>query len=299
VRTERAYRKWAHRLEQFLAGRSFESAANADIKMFLSNLAVREKVSVAIQQQALKALVFLFRRVLGRDPGDLAGYEPARRGRRLPVVLTRHECQRLFEQLRGTSRLMAELKYGSGLRLTELLQLRVRDVDLEARQVLVRAAEGIKHRVTVLPESLVERLRTHRDDIRVWYEADRTAGRGGVWLAEGLAREIQGAAVAWEWFWLFPSRQIMRDAQSGRQWRHHVLDATFQHAIRQACQAAQLHKRVTPHTLRHSFATHLLEAGTDIRTVQNLLGHVDISTTQIYAQVMQKSGLGVRSPLDG
>jgi integron integrase len=297
-RTEQTYREWARRLEQSLSGREMESASDEDLKQFLSDLAVREKVSVSTQRQALNALVFLFRQALGREPGDLTGYEPARRGRRLPAVLTRRECQRLFEQLDGTTRLMAELMYGSGLRLTELLRLRIKDVDLDRRQIVVRGGKGDKDRVTVLPESLVERLRAQRDRVRGLHEADRAEGQAGVWMPEALERKYPGAGKSWEWFWLFPSRQILRDPHSGLRRRHHVLDATFQQAIREGARAAELNKRVTPHTLRHSFATHLLEGGADIRTVQDLLGHVDLATTQIYTHVMQKPGLGVRSPLD-
>jgi integron integrase len=298
-RTEQTYREWAWRLAHFMTGRDLESAGSEDLRNFLSNLAVRGKVSVGTQRQALNALVFLFREALRREPGDLAGYQVARRGRRLPAVLTRRECQRLFEQLQGTTRLMAELMYGSGLRLTELLRLRVKDMELDRRQVIVRAGKGDKDRATVLPESLVERLRAHRDRVRGLHEEDRAGQLAGVWMPEALERKYPGAGKSWEWFWLFPSRQIMRDPHSGLQRRHHVLDATFQLAIREAARAADLNKRVTPHTLRHSFATHLLESGTDIRTVQDLLGHVDVATTQIYTHVMQRPGMGVRSPLDG
>ena len=297
-RTEQTYREWARRLEQSLGGRDMESAGGEDLKKFLSDLAVRGRVSVRTQNQALNALVFVFREALGRDPGDLTGYQAARRSRRLPAVLTRVECDRLFAQLEGTTKLMAELAYGSGLRLTELLRLRIKDVDLDRRQVIVRAGKGDKDRVTVLPESLAERLRAHRDRVRELHEQDRADGQAGVWLPEALQRKYPGAGVSWEWFWLFPSRQIMRDPHSGLQRRHHVLDATFQLAIRKASRAARLNKRVTPHTLRHSFATHLLERGTDIRTVQDLLGHADVATTQIYTHVMSKPGMGVRSPLD-
>jgi integron integrase len=293
-RTEQTYREWARRLEQSLRGREMESATGEDLKRFLSELAVRGRVSAATQKQALNALVFLFREALGRDPGDLTGYESARRGRRLPAVLSRRECDELFAQLQGTTKLMAELMYGSGLRLSELLRLRIKDLDLERGQVIVRSGKGDKDRATVLPES----LRAHRDRVRDLHKADRAEGLSGVWLPEALERKYPGAGTSWEWYWLFPSRQIMKDPHSGLLRRHHVLDATFQHAIWGASRAARINKRVTPHTLRHSFATHLLEAGTDIRTVQDLLGHVDVSTTQLYTHVMKKPGLGVRSPLD-
>jgi integron integrase len=217
----------------------------------------------------------------------------------MPVVLSRVECQRLFSVLEGTTRLMAELMYGSGLRITELLHLRIKDVDLERRQVLVRAGKGDKDRVTMVPEALLERLLAHRERLRRLHGEDREAEAPGVWLPEGLERKFPQAGKAWEWQWFFPSRQWMRDPRTGLRRRHHVLDASFQEAIRQGARRAQLNKRVTPHVLRHSFATHLLEGNTDIRTVQDLLGHKDVATTQLYTHVMQKPGLGVRSPLDG
>ena len=297
-RTEQTYREWAWRLDKFLGRKGAEAATAEDVKEFLTRLAVKGRVSIATQKQALNALVFLFREALGRDLGDLSGYALSRRGARVPTVLTRAECQRLLDQLEGTSRLMAQLMYGGGLRLTELLRLRIKDVDLERRQLFVRSGKGDKDRVTVLPEKLVEALGAHRDRVRGLYQEDRAAGVAGVWLPEALERKYPRAGLAWEWFWFFPSRQLMRDPHSGWFRRHHVLDATFQHAIRQGVKAARLHKRVTPHTLRHSFATHLLDEGADIRTVQDLLGHADVATTQIYTHVMKRPGVGVRSPFD-
>jgi integron integrase len=297
-RTEQTYREWARRFAQYTGSGDLSGATAEHIKGFLSELAVKGRVSAATQKQALNAILFLFRQALGRELGDLTGYEVSRRGRRMPSVLSRAECHRLFEALEGTARLMAEVMYGAGLRLTEMLRLRIKDVDLERCQITVRFGKGDKDRMTVLPEKVVEKLRAHRDRLRTLHEQDRAAGVAGVWLPEALERKYPGAGTAWEWFWLFPSRNMMRDPHSGLQRRHHVLDATFQHAIRQAMKKARLNKRVTPHTLRHSFATHLLEAGTDIRTVQDLLGHVDVATTQMYTHVMKKAGLGVRSPLD-
>jgi len=297
-RTEQTYREWAWRLADFVRPRDLESANGEDIKAFLSELAVRGRVSKSTQKQALNALVFLFREGLGRDAGDLSGFQVSRRERRMPTVLTRRECQRLFEAMEGTTRLMAELMYGSGLRLMELLRLRVKDVDLARLQVIVRSGKGDKDRVTMLPEILVERLRAHRDRLRGLHEQDRAGKLAGVWLPEALARKYPGAGVSWEWFWLFPSRQISLDPHAGVERRHHLLEGAFQLAVREAARKARLNKRVTPHTLRHSFATHLLEGGTDIRSVQDLLGHVDVATTQIYTHVMNRPGLGIRSPLD-
>jgi integron integrase len=297
-RTEQTYREWGWRFAHFVGQKGMEAANGDDVRGFLTELAVKWRVSVATQKQALNALVFLMREGLKREAGDFGDFTRAKRGRRLPAVLTRGECQKLFEALEGTTRLMAELMYGSGLRVNELLRLRIKDVDLERQRLTVRAGKGDKDRVTVLPESLVEGLRAHRDRVRGLYEEDRAEKVAGVWMPEALERKYPSAGVSWEWFWLFPSRQLLNDPRAGLKRRHHVLDATFQQAMRQGCLKARLNKRVTPHTLRHSFATHLLEGGTDIRTVQDLLGHVDVSTTQIYTHVMSRPGLGVRSPFD-
>lgn len=297
-RTEQAYRGWGWKFARFLGPKSVEEAGEADVQAFLTKLATEYRVAVSTQKQALNALVFLLRDVLGKSLGDFSGFKRASRPARIPAVLSPEECRRLFKALEGTPRLMAELMYGSGLRLTELLRLRIKDVDLERQQLIVRAGKGDKDRVTILPQSLIERLQAHRDRLRELYEKDRAASLPGVWLPEALEGKYPTAGQSWEWQWFFPSQQLMNDPRSGLRRRHHVLDATFQHAIRQAARAAKLNKRVTPHVLRHSFATHLLEQGTDIRTVQDLLGHVDVATTQIYLHVMRKPGLGVRSPLD-
>ena len=299
-RTEQAYRMWARRFSGWLDERrgNVLSAGEIEIKNYLSDLATRERVAVATQRQALNALVFLVREALGKPLEDFSGFTRARAEKRMPVVLSRVECQQLMSALEGTMRLMAELMYGSGLRLMELLRLRVKDVDVDRRQLVVMEGKGGKDRVTMLPESLVERLLAHRERLRKLHREDREAGWPGVWLPEGLERKYPKVGESWEWQWFFPSRQQMRDPRTGLLKRHHILDATFQHAIRQAAMRAKLNKRVTPHVLRHSFATHLLESGTDIRSVQDLLGHKDVKTTQIYTHVMKKPGLGVKSPLD-
>jgi integron integrase len=253
---------------------------------------------MATQRQALNAVVFLVREALGRSLADFGGFTRAEPVKRIPVVLSQSECLQLLNALDGTSRLMAELMYGSGVRLLELLRLRVKDVDLERHSLIIRAGKGGKDRVTVLPDVLVERLLAHRERLRSIHAQDQEAGWPGVWLPEGLDRKYPNAGKAWEWQWFFPSRQQMRDPRTGLLRRHHVLDASFQKTIKQAAARAGLNKRVTPHVLRHSFATHLLEGGTDIRTVQDLLGHKDVTTTQIYTHVMQKPGLGIKSPLD-
>jgi integron integrase len=309
-RTEQAYRHWAGRFVRWweaqrggrvrpTGGLDVATVTELEIKDFLTELATRQRTSASSQKQALNALVFLLRDALGRELGDFSDFVHAARRERVPVVLSRDECRQLFAALDGSNRLMAELMYGSGVRLMELLGLRVKDVDLDRQQLIVRAGKGDKDRVTVLPETLLGRLREHRDWLRTLYDQDREQNAPGVWLPEGLERKFPKAGEAWEWQWFFPSRQFMTDPRTGIKRRHHILDATFQQSIRQAARKAHLNKRVTPHVLRHSFATHLLESGTDIRTLQELLGHKDVAATQIYTHVMKKPGLGVRSPLDG
>src|SRR5882672_2207218 len=239
-RTEQTYREWAWRLADSVRPRDLEKATGEDIKAFLSELAVKGRVSRSTQKQALNALVFLFREGLGREAGDLSGFQTSRRGPRVPSVLSRKECQRLFEAVEGTPRLMAELMYGSGLRLIELLRLRVKDVDLARQQVIVRGGKGDKDRVTVLPEVLIERLRAHRDRLRSLHEQDRAADLAGVWLPEALARKYPGAGVSWEWFWFFPSRQTSLDPHAGVERRHHLLEGAFQLAVRGAARKARL-----------------------------------------------------------
>jgi integron integrase len=298
-RTEQTYRAWGWRFARSLRGRTPEAATADDVKAFLSHLAVEERVAVSTQRQALNAVVFLLREALGREVGDFSDFLRARPHHAVPVVLSRAECQRLFDALDGTFRLMAELAYGAGLRLNELLRLRIKDLDFDRRQLIVFAGKGAKDRPTVLPEKLVPRLQLHvQKTVRAVFDADRSAGHPGVWLPESLARKYPRAGEQWQWFWVFPSRNPLEDHRTGEMRRHHVLDATFQAAVKQAASRAGLSKRVSPHVLRHSFATHLLENGADIRTVQDLLGHSSVETTQIYTHVMQKPGLGVRSPLD-
>jgi integron integrase len=296
-RTEETYRMWAERFVKFLAPRSPYAAGAEEVAAFLTALAVAQRASPATQRQALNALVFLMEEALHRRLGEIRFRRAAPR-ERMPVVLSREECRRLFAELDGTTRLMAELMYGSGLRLMELLRLRVQHVDLERGQLRVSGGKGDKDRVTVLPTKLIQRLREHVEELRELYAADRAAGLPGVWLPEGLARKFPKAGERWNWQWLFPSRETSVDPATKIRRRHPVVDSTFQNNIRWAAERARLDKRVTPHVLRHSFATHLLEGGADIRTVQELLGHASVETTQIYTHVMAKPGLGVRSPLD-
>lgn len=297
-RTEETYRGWARRFARWLGEKPIEQAGGDDVRRYLEFLAVESRVAASTQRQALNALVFLFREALQRDLGDFSGYQPARKGKRIPVVLSRQECQALFRELSGEYLLMAQLMYGAGLRLMELLRLRVQDLDFEQGSVIIRHGKGGKDRVSVLPDSLRNPLLEHRQRLQLLYENDQTAGLPGVWLPPTVEHKNPHAGTEWVWQWFFPSRQLALDPRSGLVRRHHLQDATFQHTIRRAARAANLNKRVTPHTLRHSFATHLLANGADIRTVQELLGHNDVSTTMIYTHVLNRAGLAVRSPLD-
>jgi len=236
--------------------------------------------------------------VLKRDPGDFSDFTRAHRGRKAPSVLTQAECKRLFDAMEGTSRLMAELMYASGLRLSELLRIRVKDVDLERLQLAVQFGKGGKSRLTMIPAKLEPALRAHRERLRNLYARDREANLPGVELPEALERKWPKAGEKFIWFWFWPSRNLMRDHRSGIVRRHHILDVTFQKAIREAVEKAGFDKRVSPHTLRHSFATHLLASGVGIRDVQDLLGHADISTTEIYLHTAHQTGIGVRSPFE-
>jgi len=297
-RTEQTYRGWAKRFAEFLSPRSPTAAGGDDVAAFLSGLAVGQRAAPSTQKQALNALVFFMQEGLRVDLGEM-DFRRARSRERMPTVLSKAEVRAMLDRLPRGYRLMAEVMYGSGLRLMELLRLRVHHLDLARGQIKVHGGKGDKDRITVLPEVLREKLKAHLERLREIYAEDRAAGAPGVWLPEGLARKYARAGETWEWQWLWPSREFMREPETGLRRRHHILDGTFQNAVRKAGQAAGLTKRVTPHVLRHSFATHLLEAGTDIRTVQELLGHESVETTQIYTHVMQKPGLGVRSPLDG
>jgi len=261
-------------------------------------LATDRNVSASTQNQALNAVVFLYREVLSIDLGSFATFVRAKRPRRLPAVLTREECGLLFTAMEPPAKWIAQLLYGSGLRLMEGLRLRVKDVDFGRGLITVRSGKGDKDRVTILPSSLEETLREQMKQCRVIWESDRAAELPGVWLPDALERKYPKAGEQWPWFWLWPSPETSIDPRSQQRRRHHLIDASVQVAVKTAARQAGINKWVTPHILRHSFATHLLESGKDIRTVQELLGHDDVSTTQIYTHVMKKPGLGVRSPLD-
>lgn len=296
-RTEQTYRGWAKRMVRFIAPMDPETIDAEDIGRFLSELVVHYRNSASTQSQALNAIVFFVREGLGREPGEIK-FHRARKKIRTPVVMTPGECSRLFEEMDGTVRLIAEVMYGSGIRLLEALRLRVKDLDFERSQLTVRAGKGDKDRLTILPDRGVDALQRQMKAARRVFEKDRADGIAGVWLPEGLSRKYPNAGSEWPWQWFFPSREVGTDPSSGLTRRHHVLDNVVQKAVKSAAARAGIHKRITPHVLRHSFATHLLESGSDIRTIQELLGHSKVETTMIYTHVTKKPGLGVRSPFD-
>lgn len=297
-RTEQAYILWARRYIRFHKLRHPAEMGEAEINDFLSHLAVHEKVSASTQNQALAAILFLYRNVLGVDIGDLGEVVRARKSHHVPIVMTRVEARAVLAEMSGDTKLMASLLYGSGLRLSECLTLRVQDIDFGGGEIIVFNGKGNKDRVTVLPEALKAPLRAHLVRVREMHRADLAAGYGRVQLPEGVARKYPGAATDWRWQWVFPQRSRWKDPATGEQGRHHVDESILQRAVRDAARAARLTKRVGCHTFRHSFATHLLESGYDIRTIQELLGHKSVQTTMIYTHVLNKGGRGVTSPFD-
>jgi len=299
VRTEETYWGWMKQFIVFHGKRHPREMGAGEVHEFLTYLAVERQVAVATQNQALNALVFLYGEVLHQPLGQLAVFTRPTRPARLPVVLAAGEVQRLLAAVGARYGLVVRLLYGTGMRVMEGLRLRVKDVDFERGQIMVRDGKGGKDRVTVLPESLVEELKVHLVRVRLMHEEDLREGFGRVYLPGALARKYPGAEREWGWQWVFPAERRSRDRESEMERRHHVQEENVQRAVKKAAEVAGLTKRVSPHVLRHCFATHLLENGYDIRTVQELLGHKDVATTMIYTHVMKKPGLGVRSPLDG
>lgn len=299
IRTERAYYDWIKRFILFHRKRHPSEMGADEIRHFLSHLAADGKVSASTQNQALCSLLFLYREVLGVGLPYVEGIERAKRPARVPAVLTREETEPVLSRMSGAYRLMAGLLYGSGLRLMECVRLRVKDIDFGYRQITVRDGKGEKDRRTVLPESLADPLGRHLGRVRLLHGEDLRAGYGRVYLPYALERKYQHAAADWVWQWAFPSAKLSRDPRTGEVRRHHASEDMLQSAVKRAAQAACMEKRVSCHTLRHPLATHLLESGYDIRTVQELLGHTGVETTQIYTHVLNKGGRGVRSPLDG
>jgi integron integrase len=298
IRTEQAYADWIKRFILFHKKRHPAQMAEQEVTQFLTHLAREGKVAASTQNQALSALLFLYKEVLRQEIGWLDRVERAKKPRRLPVVLSPDEARKLLGQLTGTPRLMASLLYGSGLRLMECVRLRVKDIDFAYAQITVRDAKGGKDRVTMLPLELAAPLQRHLAGVKVQHDQDLEDGYGRVFLPFALERKFPNAGREWIWQYVFPSSRLARDPRTGQKQRHHVAEGILQNAIKAAVRKSGLSKPASCHSLRHSFATHLLEKGSDIRTVQELLGHKDVSTTMIYTHVLNKPGLGVKSPLD-
>jgi integron integrase len=299
LRTEKSYIWWMRRYIRFCGGRHPRELGAAEVTTFLTHLAVDLKVAGPTQNQALQALLFLYRNVLEIELPLIDEVVRADRPRRLPVVLTRDEIRRVFANLQGISRLVVGLLYGSGLRLNEALELRVKDLELDRREIIVRDGKGAKDRVTVVPAELVPPLRRLLASLSAWFGRERAVVGPGVPLPHALKAKYPGAGTSFPWQWVFPSRTLCRDPYDGTTVRFHVHHRTLQRAVRVAIHRAGITKPAGCHTFRHCFATHLLESGSDIRTVQELLGHSDVKTTQIYTHVLNRGGQAVKSPLDG
>jgi integron integrase len=298
LRTEEAYVGWIKRFIFFHGKRHPLEMGQQEITQFLSALAVKEHMSASTQNQALCALLLLYREVLAQDLGWLEDIVRAKRPRRLPVVLTRPEVKMLLGAIQGVNWIMASLLYGAGLRLLECLRLRVKDIDFSSNQIVVREGKGKKDRVTMLPAIVSTPLVSHLERVRTLHQQDLERGFGRVFLPDALRRKYPTAAQEWGWQWAFPASRVSVDPRSGARRRHHVDESVLQRAIKEAARRVGLVKPVSCHTLRHAFATHLLEDGYDIRTIQELLGHRDVSTTMIYTHVLNRGGKGVYSPID-
>jgi len=298
LRTEESYVHWIKRFIYFHGKRHPRDLGEAEVTAFLNYLARERNVASSTQNQALSAVLFLYKEVLVTPLAWLDGLDRAKQPARVPSVLTADEVRRLLARMEGTKWLIASLLYGAGLRLRECLKLRVKDVEFSYRQLLIRDGKGAKDRVTMLPEAVIVPLESHLVRVKAMHEADLSAGYGDVEMPDALARKYPRAAYEWGWKFVFPSRKLSTDPRTGVIRRHHVYDDVPGRAIKQAAREAGIAKHVSSHTLRHSFATHLLENGYDIRTVQELLGHASVETTMIYTHVMNKGGRGVRSPLD-
>ena len=298
IRTEHTYVDWIKRFIRHFGKRHPKDMGADEVQSFLTHLAVAGNVAASTQNQAKSALLFLYKEVLALELPWLDKVEAARTPKRLPVVLTRDEVMAVLLRLEGRHGLIARLLYGTGLRIMECLRLRIKDVDFERGEILVRDGKGAKDRVTMLPASVIPALREHVERVRELHRQDLAAGYGEVHLPYALDRKYPSAGREWMWQYVFPSASLSIDPRTGVVRRHHVQDQSVQRAIRQAVRDAGINKPATPHTFRHSFATHLLDSGYDIRTVQELLGHSDVSTTMIYTHVLNRGGRGVASPLD-
>lgn len=298
IRTERAYVAWIRRFLSFHKEISVQTMKAEHIQMYLNYLAETRKIAASTQNQALNAIVFFFAEVLKRNPGDFSDFVRAKRPIKVPEVLTRDEVNRLLSQLDGINHLMAGLLYGAGLRVMECVRLRVKDVDFDTRRITVRDGKGKKDRITMLPKRFVSQLQEQLTDVRKLYETDLKNNTAGVYIWPGFGRKYPKAAKEWIWQYVFPAHKLSVDPRGPNIRRHHIYPSTIQRAVKTAATKACLTKYVTCHTLRHSFATHLLEAGYDIRSVQELMGHSDVSTTMIYTHVLNRPGITVKSPAD-
>lgn len=297
IRTEQAYVDWIRRFILFHKKRHPKEMGEPEIEAFLTHLAVDRKVASSTQNQAFSALLFLYREVLGVELA-LLNATRSKKPQRLPVVLTQSEVQAVLARLDGIHHLMASLLYGAGLRLMECIRLRVKDVDFNYQQLTVRNGKGNKDRITMLPESIIDALQGQLEKAQLIHQQDLSEGFGEVYLPNALDRKYPSAGSEWRWQYVFPSGNRSLDPRSRKERRHHLSEQVLQRAIKKAVRAAGINKSASCHSMRHSFATHLLESGYDIRTVQELLGHSDVSTTMIYTHVLNKGGKGVRSPLD-
>jgi len=296
-KTEKTYLFWIKRFIRFHGLQHPEVLGSKEVEAFLSHLVLQVNVSASTQRVALNALVFLYREFLGQPLDDL-NFEHSRKPVKLPTVFSAEEARSVIRNLSGDYKLVAMLLYGSGLRINEALRLRVKDVDFDMQQLIVRSGKGAKDRITLLPDRLVEPLKQQIDSALHQHQADLLKGSGSVYLPAGLARKYPNASQEPGWQYIFPALELSRDPRSGIRRRHHLLDRTVQKHFRRAIQAAGIRKLAGSHTFRHSFATRLLEAGYDLRTIQKLLGHSDLRTTEIYTHVVRKGGFGVRSPVD-
>ena len=298
IRTENQYRYYIRQFILFHHKRHPNEMGEGEIREYLSHLAINRNVAASTQNVALHALLFLYRDVLKKDLQRIDDIERARLPTRLPVVLTRHEVNVMLKNLSGVALLVASLMYGAGLRLLECLRLRVKDIDFQYNQITVRSGKGDKDRVSMLPGTIKESLRLHLGSVKLLHQQDLEQGFGSVYLPHALERKYPSASRQFGWQYLFPAHEVSRDPRSQKLRRHHLSESNIQRAVKEAVRRAAIAKHATCHTLRHSFATHLLEDGYDIRTVQELLGHKDVRTTMIYTHVLNRGGRGVRSPLD-